>query len=72
MNHIEQYIAEGNKVDFEIPLDEFFNNDEEKIVLNAIDKVGYNKLKSIKEVVPEEITYDTIRAVVLKKIISCN
>ena len=40
MNHIEQYIAEGNKVDFEIPLDEFFNNDEEKIVLNAIDKVG--------------------------------
>ena len=53
-------------------LTSFYNNDEEKIVLNAIDKVGYNKLKSIKEVVPEEITYDTIRAVVLKKIISCN
>ena len=48
------------------------NNDEEKIVLNAIDKVGYNKLKDIKEVVPEEITYDAIRAVVLKKIISYN
>ena len=72
MSHIQQYIAEGNKIDFEIHLEEFFNNDEEKIVLNAIDKVGYNKLKDIKEVVPEEITYDAIRAVVLKKIISYN
>ena len=72
MSHIQQYIAEGNKIDFEIHLEELFNNDEEKIVLNAIDKVGYNKLKDIKEVVPEEITYDAIRAVVLKKIISYN
>ena len=69
MSHIQQYIDEGNKIDFEIHLEEFFNNDEEKIVLNAIDKVGYNKLKDIKEVVPEEITYDAIRAVVLKKVI---
>ena len=42
MSHIQQYISEGNKVDFEIPLDEFFNDEEEKIVLDAIDKVGYN------------------------------
>ena len=70
MSHIQQYIAEGNKVDFEIPLDEFFNDEEEKMVLDAIDKVGYNKLKDIKEVVPEEITYDAIRAIVLKKVIN--
>lgn len=70
MNHIQQYITEGNKVDFIIPLDEFFNDDEEKIVLDAIDKVGYNKLKNIKEIVPQEITYDSIRAIVLKKVIN--
>ena len=70
MSHIQQYISEGNKVDFEIPLDEFFNDEEEKIVLDAIDKVGYNKLKGIKEVVPQEITYDAIRAIVLKKVIN--
>ena len=52
MGHIQQYISEGNKVDFKIPFDEFFNEDEEKIVLKAIDEVGYNKLKSIKEIVP--------------------
>ena len=72
MNHIEQYIAEGNDVNFNICLDEFFNEDEEKIVLDAIDKVGYNKLKSIKEIVPNKITYNTIKAVILKKIINSN
>ena len=72
MSHIYQYISNGNKVDFEINLNEFFNSKEEKIVLDAINKVGYNKLKDIKEIVPEEITYDVIRAVVLKNIINYN
>ena len=67
MGHIQQYISEGNEVDFKIPFDEFFNDEEEEIVLKAIDEVGYNKLKSIKEVVPQEISYDAIRAIVLKK-----
>ena len=70
MGHIQQYISEGNEVDFKIPFDEFFNDEEEEIVLNAIDEVGYNKLKSIKEVVPQEISYDAIRAIVLKKVIN--
>lgn len=70
MGHIQQYISEGNKVDFKIPFDEFFNDEQEKIVLKAIDEVGYNKLKSIKEVVPQEISYDSIRAIVLKKVIN--
>ena len=46
------------------------NEEEEKIVLDAIDKVGYSKLKDIKEIVSDKISYDTIRAVVLKKIIN--
>lgn len=70
MGHIQQYISEGNEVDFKINFDEIFDNEEEKIILNAIDEVGYNKLKDIKEIVPSEITYDAIRAVVLKKVIS--
>ena len=43
---------------------------KKEIVLKAIDEVGYNKLKSIKEVVPQEISYDAIRAIVLKKVIN--
>lgn len=69
MGHVQQYISEGNEINFKINLEEFFDNDEEKIILKAIDEVGYNKLKDIKEIVPSEITYDSIRAVVLKKVI---
>ena len=67
-SHIQQYIGNGNEIDFEINFDGLFTEDEEKIILDAIDKVGYNKTKEIKEIIPENISYDAIRAVILKKI----
>lgn len=70
ISHVQQYISDGNKIDFEINFDGLFSESEEKIILEAIDKVGYNKSKEIKEVIPDDIGYDTIRAVILKKIIS--
>ena len=70
MTHVQQYVTEGNIVDFDLKLDEFFDEKEEKIILDAIIEVGYAKLKDIKERVPENISYDSIKAVVLKKIIN--
>lgn len=67
-SHIQQYIGNGNEIDFEINFDGLFTEDEEKIILDAIDKVGYNKTKEIKEIIPENISYDAIRVVILKKI----
>ena len=70
MTHVQQYVTEGNIVDFDLKLDEFFCEEEEKIILDAIIEVGYAKLKDIKERIPENISYDAIKAVVLKKIIN--
>lgn len=70
MNHIQQYVSEENKIDFELRFDDFFNEEEEIIIIEAINKVGYSKLKDIKEIVPAKISYDAIRAVVLKKVIN--
>ena len=70
MTHVQQYVTEGNIVDFDLKLDEFFDEKEEKIILDAIIEVGYAKLKDIKERIPENISYDAIKAVVLKKIIN--
>lgn len=70
MNHIQQYVSEENKIDFELSFNEFFNEEEETIIIEAINKVGYSKLKDIKEIVPDKISYDAIRAVVLKKVIN--
>lgn len=69
IGHVQQYISDGNDINFSINFNEFFNKEDEDKVMKAIDKVGYAKTKEIKEIVPQEITYDIIRAVILKKVI---
>ena len=70
MGHVQQYVSDGNEIDFELGFDDFFNDEEENIVLEAINEVGYSKLKDIKEIVPDKISYEAIRAIVLKKVIT--
>ena len=39
---------------------------KEEIILVAINKAGLEKLKPIKELLPENITYEEIRLVIVK------
>lgn len=66
LSHIQQYLEEGNKIDFEIDFDSLFSKREEQLVLDAIDKVGYSKLKPIKENLEEDVSYEKIRFIVTK------
>ena len=66
LSHIQQYLEEGNKIDFEIDFDSLFSKREEELVLSAIDKVGYSKLKPIKENLEEDVSYEKIRFIVTK------
>ena len=69
ISHVEKYISEGNSIDFNIDFSEIFNEEDEIIVKEAINNVGFNKLKAIKEEVPSNISYDAIKGIILKKII---
>lgn len=66
LSHIQQYLEEGNKIDFDIDFDSLFSKNEEKVVLDAIGKVGYSKLKPIKENLDEDVSYEKIRFIVTK------
>lgn len=68
-SHVQQYISEGNTIDFNINFYSIFNEGEEREVNLVIEEVGVNKLKDIKEKLDEDISYDKIRAVVLKQLI---
>lgn len=68
-SHVQQYISEGNTIDFNINFYSIFNEDEEREVNLVIEEIGVNKLKDIKEKLDEDISYDKIRAVVLKQLI---
>ena len=69
ISHVEKYISEGNSIDFNIDFSEIFNEEDEIIVKEVINNVGFNKLKAIKEEVPSNISYDAIKGIILKKII---
>ena len=70
ISHVEQFMKEGNEIDFNIDFSTLFSKDEETLILNAIEKYGYYRIKPIKENLPNEISYDKIRFVILKKIIN--
>lgn len=61
-NHLIQCIQNGMKVDYSIVLPEKYMNDLEK----AVAEVGPGKLKPIKELLPEEVSYFMIKVYLLK------
>ncbi|MBB6218577.1 ATP-dependent DNA helicase RecQ [Anaerosolibacter carboniphilus] len=63
LSHLEKCFGEGLEVD----LNEMIDPAMERQILEAIDKVGGQYLKPIKEELPEEISYFDIRKVLLKK-----
>ena len=66
LGYITEYICEYGKPKFSLDLNRFFNEDEEKIIVEVCEKIGYDKVSKIKAQLPETIKYETIRAVILK------
>ncbi len=63
LKHLKRCEENGESVDW----DKFINNGaKEEEIMKAIDQVGHSKLKPLKEILPEEISYDDIHLVLYK------
>ncbi len=62
LRHLEKHHNNGQIVDWS----RFLNSNKEEKVLSAIDKVGAERLKPIKEILPDDISYEDIRIVIIK------
>lgn len=60
--HILRAVREGQEMNWE----EIFDEQTEMLILEAVQKVGTEKLKPIKEELPNEIDYFSIKAVLVK------
>ncbi|WP_270181486.1 DNA helicase RecQ [Alkalihalobacillus sp. CinArs1] len=60
--HLLKAIEEGL-----LEIDRLVAPETEELILNEIDRIGVEKLKPLKEALPEEITYTQIKAVLSKK-----
>lgn len=67
MGHIEKFLKENSGEKLEINFDEFFTKEQEEEIIAASEKVGIDRLMPIKAEVSDDISYDAIRAVILKR-----
>ncbi len=65
-DHIIRCASEGLEVDWDL----FIPSEYESVILKVIEELGASKLKPIKDAVPPEVDYMTIKAVICKHKIS--
>ena len=63
IEHLSKCVEKGQVVDWSRFLDD---PEKEKKILEAINRVGLEKLKPIKELLPEDISYEDIKLVISK------
>lgn len=66
-SHLEQYVLEGNQIDFLVDFSDILSKEQETVILEVVKELGDDKLKPIKEKVDDAITYDHIKVALLKK-----
>jgi ATP-dependent DNA helicase RecQ len=67
LGYVTDYIKEFGENIFDINLEEFYNEEDEKLIVNACEKSGYDKINILKKELPSYIKYESIRSVILKK-----
>ncbi|MGL5245310.1 MAG: HRDC domain-containing protein [Sarcina sp.] len=69
LGYITEYIMEEGILDLNFSLEDFYNSEEEEIIMNICNKIGYDKIGNIKKEAPDFIKYESIRAIILKNFI---
>ena len=69
LGYVTEYVVEFGEDKFEIDLEQFFTSEEEKEIIDAVNKKGYEKISELKKVLPKYTKYESIRAVILKHFI---
>ncbi|MGN0027723.1 MAG: DNA helicase RecQ [Clostridium sp.] len=69
LGYITDYIKATGDYSIEIDYDKYYKKEDEKMILEAINKNGIDKIQVIKKSLPEYIKYEAIRAIILKNMI---
>lgn len=72
LGYVTDYIKETGETKFNLGLHEFIKPLEEERIISVCNKVGIEKVSLIKKELPREISYDSIRAVILKNYYKIN
>ena len=69
LGYICDYINNGNTINFKLDLDKLYTSGEKDIIIKSIEKFGDYKISLIKKNIPDFIKYESIRAVILERML---
>ena len=69
LGYVHSYLYEGNTMTFDLDVNSYYNEEDREIVLSMIDKYGDKNLNILKRKLPDHIKYETIRAILLDKLL---
>ncbi|WP_066889195.1 DNA helicase RecQ [Clostridium nigeriense] len=72
LGYVTDYIKSTGDYSISVDIDRYFDKDNEKMILDAINKNEIDKIQAIKKSLPDYIKYEAIRAVILKNFILKN
>lgn len=70
LGYVYDYIKEKNELHFKFDPTIYYCEDEKELIEEGIKKHGEEKIREIKQSLPEYIKYESIRAVIIEKYIS--
>lgn len=69
LGYVTDYLQMGNTLNFQLNLENLYTKKEEEVIKGACLKDGYDQVSILKKRLPNEIKYESIRAVILKEFI---
>ncbi|MEF9991580.1 MAG: DNA helicase RecQ [Romboutsia sp.] len=70
LGYVCDYVKSGNDINFTMDLKSLYSEDDESMIKDTIDRLGYEKIGSIKKELPDYIKYESIRAVILEGLLN--
>jgi ATP-dependent DNA helicase RecQ len=66
LGYLTEYIKQTGDISFNLKLSEYYNEEEERDILSACNSIGIDKVSLLKKALPNNISFESIRAVILK------
>lgn len=67
LGYMTEDLIDGKEILVNFNIKDFYTEEEEKLIINVCENLGYDKVGAVKKELPDYIKYESIRAVILNK-----
>ncbi|GKX66832.1 DNA helicase RecQ [Inconstantimicrobium mannanitabidum] len=69
LGYMTEDLIDGKEILVNFNIKDFYTEEEERLIINVCENLGYDKVGAVKKELPDYVKYESIRAVILNKYI---